>query len=105
MSRNSATRLPTIYGKHCIAIAADRTSGAQQEGATKLDVGADARRSAVAPVSNLTLPQRDLAFIRELTSIAQGIEQNLLEPHEIEEHMNPHRRVLRDCRPPVGESC
>jgi hypothetical protein len=81
MSRNSATRLPTIYEKHCIAIAADRTSGAQQEGATKLDVGADARRSAVAPVSNLTLPQRDLAFIRELTSIAQGIEQNLLDPN------------------------
>jgi hypothetical protein len=49
MSRNSATRLPTIYGKHCIAIAADRTSGAQQEGATKLDVGADARRSAPKP--------------------------------------------------------
>jgi len=41
MSRNSATRLPTIYGKHCIAIAADRTLDAQQEGATMLDEGAD----------------------------------------------------------------
>src|SRR5262249_59684713 len=47
MSRNSATRPPTIYRKHCIAIVADRTLARGKKVAIMLDV--DARRSARKP--------------------------------------------------------
>src|SRR5262249_56056518 len=37
----------------------------------------------VASIHHLAHPQRDLALFRELTSIAQEIEQNLLEPQGV----------------------
>jgi hypothetical protein len=37
----------------------------------------------VASVRHLAHPQRDLALLRELTGVAQEIEQNLLEPHGV----------------------
>jgi bifunctional non-homologous end joining protein LigD len=43
----------------------------------------DGKLDPVASVRHLARPQGDLAFCRELTGIAQQIEQNLLEPHGV----------------------
>jgi hypothetical protein len=43
----------------------------------------DGQLDPVAAVGHLAHPQGDLALFRELTGIAQQIEQNLLEPHGV----------------------
>src|SRR6266481_4143778 len=43
----------------------------------------DGKLDPVATVRHVAYPQRDLALLRELTGIAQEIEQNLLEPHGV----------------------